>query len=316
MYVKDIIAELTSKGIYYYGKPFVTNTVYKILKNERYSGVYHYNGEEFNNIYPQIVPTEIFERVRRKVSVNKYGKRSDSVTFLLKDKVKCGYCGKSIVGENGTARNGERHYYYKCRGRKANLNGCKKSAVRKEVLEGIVLDTIIEELQDPQRMDALINGIMREQERQAQSNTVLNLLLREKRTTDGTIQNIMAAIEKGVITNTTTKRLKELEAQQEILERQILVEKSKTVILMKESEVRDFYEKALRLEPKLLINYLVKQIVLYDDRIEIYFNSPARNPDDNGQGFSFTSKTVKVAYKIPQRRQIKKLQFTVEIYVI
>ena len=179
-----------------------------------------------------------------------------------------------------------------------------------------MLDTIIEELQDPQRMDALINGIMREQERQAQSNTVLNLLLREKRTTDDAIQNIMAAIEKGVITNTTTKRLKELEVQQEILERQILVEKSKTVILMKESEVRDFYEKALRLEPKLLINYLVKQIVLYDDRIEIYFNSPARNPDDNGQGFSFTSKTVKVAYKIPQRRQIKKLQFTVEIYVI
>ena len=64
VYVKDIIKDLTSKGIYYYGKPFVTNTVYKILKNERYSGVYHYNGETFNNIYPQIVP------VRAKVITN------------------------------------------------------------------------------------------------------------------------------------------------------------------------------------------------------------------------------------------------------
>lgn len=55
VFVKDIIAALTAKGILYYGKPFVKNTVYKILKNERYSGIYRHNGEIFNNIYPVIV---------------------------------------------------------------------------------------------------------------------------------------------------------------------------------------------------------------------------------------------------------------------
>ena len=30
-------------------------------------------------------------------------------------------------------------------------------------------------------------------------------------------------------------------------------------------------------EPKTLINYLVKQIVLYDDKMEIYFNNPIIN---------------------------------------
>lgn len=76
------------------------------------------NGEVFDNIYPQIVPQETFDIVRKKVNCNKYGKRSDEITYLLKDKIKCGYCGKSIVGDNGTSRQGERKYYYKCRGRK------------------------------------------------------------------------------------------------------------------------------------------------------------------------------------------------------
>ena len=44
VYVKDIIAELNSKGLLHKGKPFVANTVYGILGNERYSGIYRHNG--------------------------------------------------------------------------------------------------------------------------------------------------------------------------------------------------------------------------------------------------------------------------------
>ena len=39
VYVKDIIKSLTEKGIYNNGKPFARNTVYNILKNEKYSGI-------------------------------------------------------------------------------------------------------------------------------------------------------------------------------------------------------------------------------------------------------------------------------------
>ena len=315
VYVKDIIRELTVRGITYYGKQFVTNTVYKILKNERYSGVYHYGGEEFTNIYPQIVPTETFEKVRKKVCDNKYGKKSEEVTFLLKDKVICGYCGKSIVGENGTARNGERRYYYKCRGRKANITDCTKEAVRKEILESIVLDAIIEELSKPQRMTYLVNGVLQEQARRTQGNTVLNLLLKEKRNIESSISNIMVAIEKGVITNTTAKRLRELEEQQESLEREILKEQSKSDIKLTESEIRDFYSQMLKLEPKALISSLVKKIVLFDDKIEIEFNSPISESPDDSQGFLFYSKIVKLAYKVPQRRNLMKLEFEVIITV-
>lgn len=58
VYVKDIIKSLTAKGIFNHGKPFARNTVYNILKSEKYSGIYRHDGEVFENIYPQIVPTD------------------------------------------------------------------------------------------------------------------------------------------------------------------------------------------------------------------------------------------------------------------
>ncbi|MDE6618835.1 MAG: recombinase family protein [Clostridiales bacterium] len=314
VYVKDIIDVLTNKGILHYGKPFKKTTVYAMLSNERYSGKYHFNGELFDNIYPQIIETALFEKVRDKVLSNKYGKKSESITYLLKDKIVCGYCGMSIVGENGTARNGERKYYYKCRGRKSRITDCHKQAVRKDVLESIVLDAILNELNNPQMFNAIVKGVLQEQQRQAQNNTVLNLLNRELHETENAINNIMVAIEKGVITNTTTKRLKELESRQEELQRQILIEQSKTVVILKESDIRDFYNQALALEPRMLISYLIKRIVLFDDKIEIHFNNPIIGSPDN-RGFLLCEKSVKLAYKIPQRINIMKLEFVIELYV-
>ncbi len=316
VYVKDIIAELNSKGLLHKGKPFAKNTVYGILGNERYSGIYRHNGEVFDNIYPQIVPQETFDKVRKKVNANKFGKRSEHITYLLKDKIKCGYCGKSIIGENGTSKNGERKYYYTCCGRKKKTTDCKKQAIRKDVLEKIILDNVIEQIQKANSLDYIISGIMREQERRAQANIVLKLLLKEQRQTENAIQNIMTAIENGGTTNTVMKRMRELEARQAELEQQILIEKSKTTVQLSETQIREFYTKALALEPKLLISHLIKQITLYDDRIEIEYNSPIKqSPDDDNRGFLICSKTVKLSFKAERRAFFTHYKFDIEIYV-
>ena len=34
----------------------------------------------------------------------------------------------------------------------------------------------------------------------------------------------------------------------------------------------------------MLINYLVKEIVMYDDKIEIFFHKPTRNSPDENRG--------------------------------
>ena len=166
-------------------------------------------------------------------------------------------------------------------------------------------------------LDYIVRGLMQEQERQAQSNIALNLLLKEQRQTVNAIHNIMTAIENGGTSNTVMQRMCELENRQSELEKQILIEKSKSAIQLTEKQMREFYSQALALEPKLLINYLVKQVTLYDDKIEIQFNAPIKvSPDDESRrGFSLCSKTVKLSYKVPFRANLVKYEFEVEVYL-
>lgn len=50
----------------------------------------------------------------------------------------------------------------------------------------------------------------------------------------------------------------------------------------------------------MLINYLIKEITLFDNRADIIYNSPIKTTDspDNSQGFSFYSKSVRLGHKL------------------
>ena len=135
-------------------------------------------------------------------------------------------------------------------------------------------------------MESITSGILTEQERQIAQNSTLKLLLREKKQVDTAVENMLGAIEQGVITNATTKRLKELEERQEELERKILIEQNRNAVRITTKDIREYYTAALELEAQALINYLVKEVVLYDDKIEIYFNKPTRTSPDENRGFS------------------------------
>ena len=282
VYVRDIIRDLTANGYLYKGKPFKSHIVYNMLKNEKYSGIYRHGEEVIDNMFPQIISFELMERVRKIAQDNKHGKRSVEVNYLLRHKMKCGYCGSSITAETGTSKSGKVKRYYKCLGRKQQ-SGCKKSMVRKDEIEKLVIDVTLKELSKPKTLNRVVTDLMKTQERQLQANSYISAIENEIRQTESAIQNIIAAIERGVITNSTTKRLKELESRQEELEKQILIERSKIAVKLSEKDIRQYYEQALRLEPQMLVNYLIKEIVLFDDRIEIHYNSPIirTGPDED-----------------------------------
>ena len=314
-YVKNIVKELNARGITHKGKCFINNTVYNILKNERYAGIYHHNGEVFDNIYPRIVPQNIFEIVREKGIRNKLGSNSVAVDYLLRNKVKCGYCGESVIGECGTSKNGTRMYYYKCRGRKERLNNCEKQAVRKDVLENCVIDSIVKALSNNKTIETIVRGIMEEQERTRQNNPMLDMLTKEKRATETAIDNIMKAIEKGVVTNTTTKRLKQLEEKQEELERQIILERSNIAPEITQSDVRKYLRDAIQQSAKVMIELLIDKIILFDDRVEIYFKQIGKNSPDRERGFSFYTRTIDIKYKTYYGNKTERLHLDIEMYI-
>ena len=203
----------------------------------------------------------------------------------------CGYCGKPISAETGTARNGEVKRYYKCNGKKYD-NACHKANVRQDILEPLILDGIKKQLTDKKIMDELIKQLLHLQDVKIAENCMLNVLISEKKKVDNSLNNLVSAIEQGIISNTTGKRLRELEEQQSNLEKQILIERNKIAIKMSESDIREFYESAIDLAPQTLINYLVKEVILYDDKVIVKFNNPLRTSPDNSQGFSFYHKKV------------------------
>ncbi len=314
VYVKDIIADLTAKHILNHGKPFARNTIYNILKNEKYSGVYRFNNQTFKNMYPQIVSTEIYEKVRQKTNQNKYGKRSIEVVYLLRNKLKCGYCGEPISAECGTTSQGKKRRYYKCLGKKRHTTICNKQTVRKEILEDLVIKILIEQLNSPKTLDKIINNILKVQESENCGNTLLISLNKEKIETQKILDNIMKAVEQGIVNNTTNKRMTELEKKLEYIERQIVVEKSKTNFKLTKEDILNYFNDALKLEPQLLINYLVKQIILYNDKMQIYFNSPSITTNNTTKA-PFKKKTYELPHIIQNKPQPEMIDILVELYV-
>ena len=173
-------------------------------------------------------------------------------------------------------------------------NGCQQQTVRKEVLERLIVSSIIEELNKPENINKIIKFISVYQDKLLENNSVLSSLVKEQRQIENSLANVMSAIEQGIVTNTTNKRLRELETRQEEVERLILIERSKAQVKVPEKEIREYYSQALYLEALMLINYLVKEIKLYNDRAEVYLNSPMPISPDESQGFSFSSKIKKI----------------------
>ena len=313
-YVKDIIAELNSKRIFNKGKPFARNTIYNILKNEKYSGIYRFNNEIFDNMYPAIVPNEIYDKVRKKINLNKYGKRSTELVYLLRHKLKCGYCGMPISAECGTAKDGSKRHYYKCLGRKRN-NGCTKSSVRKELFEEFVLDNVLKVLSNTKHIDEMVDVLFQIQEMQSNNNSIINSLVKEYKQAEISLNNIMKAVEQGIINNTTNKRMKELENQLEDIDRQILIEKSKNAFKVSKQAIKEFFIEALKLEPKLLIDYVIKEIRVYEDKLEIIFNSPIKRSPDNNQGIFLFNFNSKLPQYIQNKEKPNMLKMEINCYV-
>ena len=105
-------------------------------------------------------------------------------------------------------------------------------------------------------------------------------------------------MERCVVAQATVNRLNELEARQEELERLIIIERSKQTVKITEAQMRTFYEQALQAEPQMLITYFVKEIIVYEDRIEIIFNSPINTSPDGERGFCFYMRNIRLNRKM------------------
>ena len=294
---RKIIEDLTADGIRARnGKPFGRCMIYGILQNERYTGIYrHKTDGVFTDTFPRIVPQILFDTVQKINEENSLG-RFPQVEYLLKNKLKCGYCGYPISADAGTSKSGEVSRYYKCSGRKRMINNCRKQTLRKEDLENLVVETTIRVLDNPENLGLLVDKIVEINGKRAEQNATLNLLVKERAACQKSIDNLMKAVEEGITSKTTQKRLIELEEKLEDLDIKISIEESKSRIQVSKQEIMKFINKAIRKEPRQMIRMLIREIVLYDDKIEIYYNHTERKRPDEETHRAFCIYKEKIEY--------------------
>ncbi len=57
-------------------------------------------------------------------------------------------------------------------------------------------------------------------------------------------------------------------------------------VKVSEKEISAYYESALTKEPQMLINFLIRETIVFDNEIHIYFNNPLQTGPDASQGLS------------------------------
>lgn len=297
--VPDIIDILTARGCYFRGKKFAKNNVYYILRNRKYTGKYYCKGDLYENVYPQIVPTETFELVRKKIDINKRGSNSVESVYLFRNVLKCGLCGCPMHSENGWggADKKTKFRYYKCDGRRKH-NGCTKSLVRKDFFEKLILDHLIEQLSEPATQNFIADKLMEIQEKMLKANSTVAALTKALHQTESSINNILSAIEQGGTSPSVMNRVRELEAKRDDLQKQLVLEKERSDFKVPRADVIRFYKEGLEKESLALVEHFIKEIVLYEDKAVIYFKTPSLINPDESRGFSFYDKIVKIPHYV------------------
>ena len=180
-----------------------------------------------------------------------------------------------MAGESGRSHTGTVHCYYKCGTRKrSGKEACSLKPVRKEPLEQFVVQTALEKVLNDRVIDLLADKLL---EYQSQENTRLPVLQAELKEVKRRIDNLVAAIEQGILTPSTKARMEELEQQREALETSILQEQIEKPPITRE-QILFWFDQFRHGNPadiafqEKVIDCFVNSIYLFDDRIVVNFN--------------------------------------------
>lgn len=254
------------------GGEFKVNALHTILSNERYKGIYIYDNKRIEGGMPAIVSEELFDKVQNQVKRNRRARKAmkDENEYLLNGKAFCGECGSPLVGESGRSSTGEVYRYYKCAARKKDPQACQLHTERKEELEDFVVGYICREVLTDENIQLIAEKEFALLEEEAADKSLLMALQAEYKQVSAKVENILEAIEQGIITPKTKDRLLELESRQTELEDRIVREKLKKpeftvdhivywLTKFRQGDIKDFEFR------RAVINALVNSVFVYDD---------------------------------------------------
>ena len=299
----DIATELNNKGLKTSRGGRWNKNSFVLLKNESYIGVYHFSDIRIEGGMPAIIDLGTFLAANERMNANRRvrGRHHDGGDYLLTGKLKCAHCGSYMIGFSGTAKNGESHYYYGCQKRRRE-RACKKANVPREWIEKVVVKAALDYVLRPDVMEWITDAVMEYQEREAASSQ-LAALTAELEENQKATDNVMKAIEAGIITATTKQRLLDLETKAKDLKRAIELEKLSHVRLEHEQILywlEQFQGGNLQSQEfrRKVIDTFVSVVYLSDDHLRIAFNYSGQNRSEADFNLIMDAETASADYPI------------------
>jgi len=279
------------------GQIFGKNSLYEILRNEKYTGVFVFNraaskadGKRNNhackdsdntirveNGCPAIISKKLFEKVQKKKAVNKRntGRYHSKEFYLMTGKIFCGVCGKRMVGNvRFSGRSKTRLATYRCN---THRSECKNKEINKDYLDVYIVELLSKKIFNVTSLKHLVNNV----------NTYIHQYNKEYDTNYASVKaeydeiqanldNITKAIEKGIITESLITRAEELE--QKRAEVEIKLSKIHQLSLIEYSDFSPVIDEFRQLERntqefRTFIQRYVKKITVFPYHLEIEINT-------------------------------------------
>lgn len=286
------------------GGSFGKNSLYEILRNEKYIGTYvfnkaaskklgkrnthaHKNSDEIIKIpgaIPAIVSEETWSVVRKRMESRKRGpslRRRSNTLYILTGKTICGECGAAYTGKSQTAGRSKKKYnLYGCSAKKQKRNNCANKDIRKELLENIVLDRI-QETCNPANIKKVSSRI--EQAYKELSEKATTETTKTKKAIAGIVKKmdrLFGLVEGGNANPSTVgPRLDMLAKEKETKENRLLKLQATSRAPFTRQQVMNylrtgnaFSDRRNEMECKKIVDIYVYQVIIYQDSIKVLFN--------------------------------------------
>lgn len=278
------------------GHSFGKNSLFEILRNEKYIGVYTYNKSarktakgtynrhaykddseviRIENGCPRIVSDDLFNRARKRQGENQReaSTNRNRQKYLLSGLVFCGKCGSPM---HANRRRKDSQLTFRCN-RKAQTIKCDLKEINMSYLEEYVLNELQKNIFSFHKVNAIMQVIRQHTENMEDvSLKTVNEIETELTQVQKNQHNIITAIEQGAYKEYFSERLYELKEQEENLKAKLLVANqprsftvtSKEIMLLINNFQKARSERNFNELRKTILNF-VEKIIITDENIEV-----------------------------------------------
>jgi site-specific DNA recombinase len=230
--VRAITANLNRRGITHRGRAFRSVITHTILTREAYIGRHYFNRTTYRTRKakartewvafetPKIIDPELFHAARDRLASRRPTRTPPSIVngpTLLTGIAKCGCCGSGMTIRTGKSG---RYRYYSCNNRiNKGSSVCPGLSIRMEHLDDFVLHQLETRITQPDRIKALLAGLIEGQRNRGKDEEHKGEELRQQLgDTESKIRRVLDAIQEGLLvqqTDMVRERLTKLEQERD-----------------------------------------------------------------------------------------------------